>query len=107
MIIEGIRDFLLACPLFEGKKINIDFLGENTNEFAVFSSGENTTVKKYASGDEIKQFAFDIRTRRQYEKNAKVNIETNNFFEKLSDWIEKQNRSGNLPDLGEGKRLSR
>ena len=104
-MIGKLREYMNLCPLFEGKRINSDFLSEKAESFAIYAEDGEVVIKEYASGDCLKQFVFSLRYRAPYGADARENDKMSAFFAGVADWIGKNNEKGFFPDLGEEKSL--
>jgi len=109
-IIQGLREFLLTCPYLGRSKINIDYLPEDARggvEYSIDTTPATQIVKQYTDGSSIRQHLFVIRSVKAYGADTLQNISNSGAYEKISDWLEGQTRSRNLPDLPEGKTAQR
>ncbi len=102
-IIQSLRDYFLKCPLMDNSQINVDFLPDKGVEFSINTMPGDEILKKYIGGDTIRQYLFTIQSIANYSSDVLQAIENSGFFEKLSDWLEAQNKKGNLPILPEDK----
>lgn len=102
-IIKSLWDYFMACPLMEDNKINVDFLPEKGMEYSINTSPTDEIVKRYTSGDTIRQRNFTLSSVNDYADNILQNIENSSLYENFAEWLEKQNTIGNLPDLPTGK----
>lgn len=105
-IIQVIQEFIESYPglkLFDGifPKVDVDTLEENAHSYMVENVPADPWIKKYLDGSGIKQVVFAITSREYYEDCE--NIDTNNFYEGLSDWMDTRTREETLPELGTGK----
>lgn len=98
-ITESVKTFLLTCPLFEGKEININYLEEKPTSFSLENVPASSVIKRYSDGGTLRQFCFILASREAYDNNCTENLKTAQFFEELALWIDRQNRAKNLPDL--------
>lgn len=98
-MIKSIRDYFLDCPLMLDKKINVDYLGLEANQYTIDNIMADTVIKQYADGGAMKQYVFAIGSREYYNADAINNIENSGFYELFSEWIRAQNKLGNLPTL--------
>lgn len=105
MIIDSIRDYMLDCPVLDAyAKLNVDFLGTQPTEYTIDSQPVTSIVKQYVDGSAIKQFVFVFGSREYYGPDVLQNIENSGFYEELSEWFDKQSKTGNLPTLKDGKK---
>ena len=98
-IIENIKDYLSDCPLLSGKEININYLPHNPGSFAIDNLDINPVVKRYVSGETVRQFCFLLSGRIVYDGDTEENLSVSNFFEEFEGWIEAQNNSKILPEM--------
>ena len=101
-VIESIRKWLKTYPELSGW-LDVDFLGEDVDTYSVDSIPCPEIIKQYRDGSTLKQFQFAVSSRRFYEQNIKTNSSNLQFFEDLTNWIEKQKKMRNLPKMDEGK----
>lgn len=101
-MIASVKEYLAACPSLSGKKININYLSPETDSFAIDSVAKNPVVKRYVSGETVRQYCFLLAGRIAYDGDADENAGVAGFFEELEAWIEAQNAEGNFPSLSEG-----
>lgn len=104
-IIESLINYFLTCPDVAEltTSIKVDFLQDKGNSFSIEPIATNPVVSNYIGGGGERQFAFSFAVKFNYSDEARMNIENSEFFEKLEEWLEEQNRVGNMPTLDEGK----
>lgn len=101
-ILDGIKNHLETCPLFEGKSLRVNCLGEEPVEYTLEDVPSTTIVKRYIGGDSVRQALFLIASREFYSKSAIDNLKACGFYEQLADWFESQSAAGILPELPQG-----
>lgn len=106
-VIDAVRRFLLTCPLLAGGKLNVDFLPEEASGCSVDVVPVTPVMKRYLGGSTRRQFAFLVATRTYYGDFVRQQLDNLAVFEGLTEWLEEQDRTGNLPDLGEGRRAQK
>lgn len=100
-VINSIRDWLAACPLLEDfRELFIDYL-DSDECYGIEVEPVEPIVKRYVNGDTVRQKAFSFCS--VAVLSGLDNIDTTEFFENFAEWVEEQNREGNLPDLGDKK----
>ncbi len=102
-MIDSIRRYMMSCPLLCGSEININCLSPKAVSYSIDSVAENPLIKRYCDGGMIKQCKFVFALHGVYDTMAEENLRIAEFFEKLTDWVEKQNRDGKLPKLTDEK----
>lgn len=107
-VIESIRTFIRDnCPLLKEfdqmfpPAIGMEKLEEDTGSYAVQIVPSEPIVKRYVNGDTIRRVSFYFVSREAYADVE--NIDTSEFYEAFSEWLESCTRTGNLPELSEGK----
>lgn len=104
MIIQAIRRYFISCDVLdELRAINVDYLPADDLAYTIDPVPSDTIIKRYVDGGKLKQYQFVIASREIYGNNVIQNIENSGFYERLSDWIDQQNNSRNLPKLTNGK----
>ena len=98
-IIKALRDYFLTCPLMGDSKINVDYLPEKGIEYSIDTTPATEIVKQYVDGSSIRQYLFVIRS----GSDVLQNIANSGFYENFSDWLEHQSKTGNFPELPDGK----
>ena len=106
MIIDSIRNFIRTCPHlqeFNGAiKVNVDYLGPESTMYSIEETPCEPIIKKYINGDTVRQYQFVFASRESYGPDVLQNIDNSGFYEDFANWIESENKIGNLPIL-EGK----
>jgi len=102
-IIKALRDYFLTCPLMGDSKINVDYLPEKGIEYSIDTTPATEIVKQYVDGSSIRQYLFVIRSVGDYGSDVLQNIANSGFYENFSDWLEHQSKTGNFPELPDGK----
>lgn len=102
-IIESVRKYLEGCPLLEGGKLNVDFLPEAAASYSVDVTPVKPVVKSYLNGSSVRQFLFVFATRAYYGDQIRQQLDNLCLFESFEEWVDRQNRARNFPDLGEGR----
>lgn len=103
MILDVLKKFIEnECPLVSGKKIKVNYLGEKPQSYTVDTVPANPVVRKYPDGGSLRQYLFVFASREFYDAQVWSNLDVMAFYEAFSDWIDEVNRTGALPDLGDG-----
>lgn len=103
-IIESLCNYFAEAPCLEhDERIGINFLGTGGIEYAVFLLPGQETVKQYVDGTRIVAQLFTFASVQYYGADIIASLESNGFFEELSDWIYTQNKNRKLPKLPNGK----
>ena len=98
-ILEEIRKTLTASPLFEGDRINVNYIGTNM-AYSLDPLPCDPIIQRYVDGGARKQYQFAFMSKDEYDEDVRINIENSGFYEAFEDLLEELNNSGNLPALG-------
>lgn len=102
-IIQSLRDYFITCPLMGDNKINVDYLPESGIEYSIDTTPATEIIKEYTDGSSLRQYLFVIRSVNDYGSDVLQNIANSGFYEKLSEWMEQNTKTGLLPQLPAGK----
>jgi hypothetical protein len=98
-MIDAIREYISACPIFEGNKINVNYLGNKTASYSVETVPSSPVVKTYTDGGQLRQILFVIASRELYTASTEKNSEVVKFYEDFSSWLYEKNKAGEFPAL--------
>lgn len=107
-VINAVKEFIKDnCPFLEEfdnlfPVVNLDMLPENPTSYSIESVPNEPIVKRYMNGDSIRKITFHLCSREFY--NEETNVDTSEFYEKFSDWLEECNEQKKLPALEGGMR---
>lgn len=101
-IIKSLEEYFLKCDMLKDGCLRVDFLGEKPIEYAIEVLPCDPIIKKYTNGDSVRQYLFAFGSKEFYSQERQQNIENSAFYERFSEWVENQNKSGNLPELPDG-----
>ncbi len=102
MILNAVRKYIAACPYIKGGKVNANYLDEKPAKYTIYNNTGDPIIKKYVDGGTLRQFLFVFAARLPYSENIVENVDSTEFFEKFSGWIESQNEEGRYPALDAG-----
>lgn len=110
-VISSIRDFISQCPYLDEfnkafsdvkfAKVDLDKLEEDAISYMIETVPADPIVKRYINGDTVRRVAFAFCSRVFYGDFE--NIDTSDFYENFSDWLEDCTRDGSFPKLSAGK----
>lgn len=101
-IIQAIKEHIETCPLLEGGKVNVDYIGTEMT-YSLDPLPCDPIIKKYTDGGSMRQFQFAFLSKEYYDEDARVTIDNSDFYQRFEDWLEAQNMTNNLPVLPEKK----
>ena len=92
-IISAIREHIMKCPLMEGERINVDYIGTDMS-YSIDPLPCDPVIQRYTDGGASNE---------TYDEDARINIENSGFYEAFEDWLEEQNITDMFPELPAGK----
>lgn len=102
-IIEALRTYIATnTTLVSGAALNVDYLGSTPVEYSIVPLPGPRIIEQYLNGGSLREFPFAFQTMASTADNLE-RLETNGFFESLSDWFETQTTAGVLPTLSTKK----
>ena len=101
-IIEGISNYIMACPLLRDGAFRIDALGYDPIEYTIGVGSFDPIIERYIDGSSDRRFQATFGSREEYDMDRVQNIANSTFYEEFSEWIDAQDAAGNFPDLPEG-----
>lgn len=94
-----IKEFIETCPYLNNGKIDVDYLKEDINSYAIVQAPTTPTVTKYRGGGSIRQIAFDFVVQAPISSRNLENLANSKFGEDFMSWIEEQDDVRNLPKI--------
>ena len=101
-IIEGVTNYFLKCPILKDGVFRVDALGREPVEYAIATGLTSPVLKRYVNGSSIRQYQFNFNSREAYAMDRILAIQNECFYEDLCNWVEEQDKAGNLPELPPG-----
>ena len=101
-IIEAIRTHIKSCPLLEGERVNVNYIGTDML-YSIDPLPCDPIINPYVDGGSKRQFQFAFISKEEYDEDVQVAIENSGFCQEFEDWLELQNMLDILPELP-GKR---
>lgn len=99
-IIEALYKWFEDCPVLRDGYLNIECLGADPVGYTIDADQPTEPIlKRYVDGDTIRQFPFLFASREEYGFDTAQNIANSEFYEELSDWVEKKVAARELPEL--------
>lgn len=92
----------MECSLLKDGVFRTDALGTDAIEYAIQTSSFDPIINKFVDGTSYRQYQFYFNSMEYYDMDRVQEIENSGFYEKFAEWIEEQNKAGNLPVLPEG-----
>ncbi len=99
-MIDAIREFIGSCPLFSGKYINVNYLGnEVKTSYSVEVVPTSPVVKRYTDGGQLCQVLFVVASRELYTESPNDNTAVMKFYDDFAAWIEEKDKAREYPAL--------
>lgn len=102
-IIESLQEYLQACPLLAGARLNVDFLPARPLEYMISPSPVDEVLRAYVHGSSLRQYVFVLASKSPVDEDVAQNLANSGFYEKMSAWMETQTRQRRFPALPAGK----
>lgn len=102
-LIQGVREYIAACPLLEEipvKARHVDWTSDNADNYGVMFDSDNL-VKPFISGGGKREYNFTMFVRR-FAKEDADRLQNSKFVERLQDWCTKQNAAKLFPAMPKG-----
>lgn len=96
---ELIKEFIETCPYLNKDKIDVDYLKDDVNSYAIVQATTIPIVTKYKGGGSLRQIAFDFVVQAPVSSRNIENLANSKFGEDFMNWIEEQDDNRNLPKI--------
>lgn len=96
---ELIKEFIETCPYLNKDKIDVDYLKDDVNSYAIVQATTTPIVTKYKGGGSLRQIAFDFVVQAPVSSRNIENLANSKFGEDFMNWIEEQDGKRNLPKI--------
>lgn len=83
----------------EYKRVNVDFLGLDVNNYSLDKIPTSSTVEEDITGTRLCRDVYSFRSRNPYSSDRLENIKNIGFFEKFESIIKTNNDKGVLPKI--------
>ena len=103
-IMEEVRWFLRTYPPLAEGKLHVDFLPEEARSYSVDAVPAKEIVRSYVDGSTHRQFLFVVASREFFGDEVRQQLDNLDFYNGFSEWLRKQTMTGQLPDLGAGRK---
>lgn len=97
-IIEAIKKHIETCPLLDGDKVNVDYIGTEMS-YSIDSLPCDPVIQRYTDGGSKRQYQFAFTSKEIYDEDSRVNIDNSEFQQAFEDWLEKCNMLNDFPVL--------
>ena len=98
-----VKEFIEQCPFLEEFEqatfpvVNMNLLEADPTMYSIESTPAEPILKRFANGDTLRQYVFSLCSRELY--GPIENLNTAEFDEKFSDWLEECTKERKLPNL--------
>ena len=100
-MIDKIREYMANCPhLDEYVAVNVNYLVDKVQAYSINEgAGYNPVLNTYLNGDKEMQFQFSFDSKFYWNEEIQNNVDNSVFFEKIRDWLEKNDENGIYPEI--------
>ena len=107
-MIDKIREYMANCPhLDEYVAVNVNYLVDKVQAYSINEgAGYNPVLNTYLNGDKEMQFQFSFDSKFYWNEEIKNNVNNSVFFEKIRDWLEKNDEYGVYPNVDDVEPIS-
>ena len=98
-IINAIREYFEEQEILNNKKVNIDFIKNNTNEYIIEPIPIEPIYRQYTDGKAIRQYVFQFSSLNYLTSEVVNNLLNSEFYESFSKVIEENNNKKILPKV--------
>lgn len=99
-MIDKIRNYFINQGLItEDNVLNVEFLGNEPEEFSLVTINVNPILETFINGDQWCQFQFQLVSRNVYGPEVIMNVQNSTFYETLRNKIQKLNKAKTWPDI--------
>ena len=102
--INALYQYFLTCPVMDGRKIHVDYLPEKGIAYTIDAVPADPVLTRYVDGSCTCRYIFNIGSVQEYGPDVWQNIANEGIFEKIYDWLERQTRLRNFPQMPAGCR---
>ena len=87
-IIKSLFRWFADCDVLEvDNDLNVDYLGEDPEQYSIEVVPCKTVLKQYIDGSAKCQYLFIFASRENYSPDESINIANLEFYERLEEWI--------------------
>lgn len=104
-MIKEIKNFIKKCPCLHGRKVKTNYLSDKPMTYSIEAVPCRPVIKEYVDGGSLRQYLFVFASREVYDGEEIENINTAEFYEDFSAWLEKCSKNKVLPEIAEGKSI--
>ena len=105
--IEAVRAWFRTCPLLNGERVGVNYIGERATSFAVIASPSSITTHQNVLGEDIpddeQQLNFSFAATDSYGADIEVNAAVQKLYDDIVQWVLDQNAAHRFPELHVGK----
>ncbi len=98
-IIESLRSYFLSCPLLTKERLCVDSAQQRQNAYSIGTMMSDEVMRMYLGKSSKRQYVFELLAFYTVADTEAQNAQNAAFFEHFAQWLDEQNKSGNLPLL--------
>lgn len=102
-VVKEIQDFMKTCPHLKDikdgvKRVTLDNKTSRDSDYVITVNPTSPIVRRFLDGTAVRQVSFDIAVACELDKNGVGNIDNNDHFYQISEWLEDQKDGDLLPE---------
>lgn len=106
-IAQALWAWLRQCPLLaSGAKVGVDYLADRAQEYALYAVPSTIRMTENVLGELTpaarQQQTFYFASKEPYGADTRQTIANQQFYEAVAEWVWRQNRQRNLPEIPGG-----
>ena len=94
---ELIKEFIETCPYLKNGEVNLDFIDSDPQSYSLDETPVDPVLVNFKDGGKRLQIQFDFSIQASF--SVLENIKNSKFCDDFTDWIQKQDDTGNLPKI--------
>ncbi len=99
-ILSAVRTYIAGySQLKSGAPLWVDYLGPKPTEYSIMSVPGNKVIERWLNGGSLREFPFALQVTVSTADDAE-RLNSAEFFEAFSDWLDAQTEAGAFPTLG-------
>lgn len=105
---EQLRAWFRGCPaLSDGNRFRMDYLAENSTEYALYAVPSQINYRENVLGEEvpadIQSINYIFASKESYGSDVEQNLANLGFYDEVVAWVLEQNTLRNFPTINEGR----
>ena len=108
---NALRDWFRQCPaIAKENRFGVDNLSADPTEYAIYMAPSNLQTGVDITGTvyvkSIQELTFNFASREKHPRDVLQALANHGFYDSVIDWIIRQNREKNFPEISVGTVIS-